>query len=151
MPRAELRAIHHCLLNIKRHATIKHVTIYPDCKMAVDRIRKGRQYTSRTQLGQLWSILWDEYEACINHGIVSEVIKVKSHETDIEKVPKVLQDGNNCADYHAGQAAIECPTGEANRIRNIDSKARWFQERRIQAILLLPKKGRHPQESQHIG
>ena len=50
----------------------------------------------------------------------------------------------------SGQAVIECPSGEANRIRIIDSKARWFQERMIQAILLLPKKGRHPQERQHI-
>ena len=66
------------------------------------------------------------------------MIKVKSHETDIEKVPKDLQDGNNCADYHAGQAVIECPAGEANRIGNIDSKSRWFQERMIQAIILLP-------------
>ena len=92
----------------------------------------------------------DEYEACISHGISISVIEVKSHETDIEQVPKELQDGNNCAAYHAGQAVTEYPTGEANMIRTIDSKARWFQERMIRAILLLPKKGRHPQESQHI-
>ena len=62
----------------------------------------------------------------------------------------MLQDGNNCADYHAGLAAGECPSGEANRIRNIDSKARWFQERMVQALLLSPKKGRHPNERNHI-
>ena len=56
------------------------------------------------------------------------VLKVKSHEKDISKVPQILQDGNKCADYHAGLAVIECPNGEANRIRNIDSKARWFQK-----------------------
>ena len=111
----------------------------------------GRQHTYRTQLGQLWAQTWDEYEACARHDIKNEVIKVKSHETDINIVPRELQIGNNCADYHAGQAVIECPTGEANRIRNINSKAGWFQERMIQAILLLPKRGRHPQESQHKG
>ena len=119
--------------------------------MAVDGIRKGRQHSSRTQLGQLWTLIWDEYEACERHVIQIEVIKVKSHETDINKEPRELQIGNICADYHAGQAVLECSTGEANRLRNIDSKARWFQERMIQAILFLPKRGRHPEEGQHIG
>ena len=61
-----------------------------------------------------------------------------------------MQDGNNCADHHAGLAVRECPSGEANRIRNIDSKARWFQERMVQALLMLPKKGRHPNARNHI-
>ena len=77
--------------------------------MAVDGIRNGRQHTSRTQLGQLWTLIWDEYEACERHGIQIEVIKVKSYETDINKVPRELQIGNKCADDHAGQAVIECP------------------------------------------
>ena len=99
--------------------------------MAVDGIAKGRQYTSHTKLGQLWGEVWDEYEACEQHGMSIEVLKVKSHTTDVNIAPRELQIGNNCADYHAGQAVIECPTGEANRIRNIDNKARWFQERMI--------------------
>ena len=49
------------------------------------------------------------------------MLKVKSYEKDTGKVPQILQDGNNCADDHAGQAVIECPNGEANRIRNIDA------------------------------
>ena len=53
-----------------------------------------------------------------------EALKVKSNEKDTKKVPKTLQDGNNCADHHAGLGVRECPSGEANRIRNIDSKAR---------------------------
>ena len=118
--------------------------------MAVDGIAKGRQYTSQTKLGQLWACVWDEYEACVQSGIRITVLKVKSHEKDVNKVPKILQDGNNCADYHAGLAVRECPSGEANRIRNIDSKARWFQERMVQALLLLPKKGRHPSVRNHI-
>ena len=111
----------------------------------------GRQHISKTKLGQLWTMVWDEYEACQAQGISITVLEVKSHETDIEKVPQILQDGNNCADYHAGQAVIECPIGEANRIRKIDRKVRWFQEGMIQAILLLPRRGRHPQEQHHIG
>ena len=91
--------------------------------MAVDGLAKGRQFTSKTKLGQLWTLVWDDYEACRKHGIQITALKVKSHETDIEKVPQILQNGNNCADYHAGQAVIECPNWEANRIRNIDSKA----------------------------
>ena len=118
--------------------------------MAVDGSAKGRQYTSKTKLGQLWGDVWDEYEACQRHGITIQVIKVKSHETDIDKVPKILQDGNHCADYHAGLVVRECPSGEANRIRNIDSRATWFQERMVQALLLLPKKGRRPNERNHI-
>ena len=150
MPRAELKEIHHCLASIKEHPHIKEVTMYSDCKMAVDGIAKGRQYTSKTKLGQLWGDVWDEFEACQRHGIRIHVIKVKSHESDITKVPQVLQAGNNCGDYHAGRGVRECPSGEENRIRNLDSRARWFQERMVQAILMLPKKGRHPNEREHI-
>ena len=141
VPRAELRAIHHCLSSIKEHKHIKELIIYSDCKVAVDGIAKGRQYTSKTKLGQLWTCVWDEYEACIRSGIQIIVLKVKSHEKDTNKVPQILQDGNNCADHHAGLAVRECPSGEANRIRYIDSKARWFQERMVQALLLLPNPG----------
>ena len=92
--------------------------------MAVDGIARGRQHTSQTKLGQLWACVWDEYEACVRNGVQITVLKVKSHEKDINKVPQILQDGNTCADYYAGLAVRECPSGEANRIRNIDSKAR---------------------------
>ena len=47
VPRAELKAIHHCLASIKHHKTIGRLTIVSDCKMAVDGLHKGRQYTSR--------------------------------------------------------------------------------------------------------
>ena len=100
VPRAELRAIHHCLLSIKDHATIKHVTIYSDCKMAVDGFKQGRQHTSRTQLGQLWSLILDEFESCEQHGMIIEVIEVKSHETEIHIVPRELRICPRCADYH---------------------------------------------------
>ena len=76
VPRAELRAIHHCLSSIKEHKHIKELTIYSDCKMAVDGIAKGRQDSSKTKLGQLWTCVWDEYEACIRSGIQSIVLKV---------------------------------------------------------------------------
>ena len=108
--------------------------------MAVDGIAKGRQHISKTKLGQLWTCVWDEYEACIASGIHITVLRVKTHEKDTSKVPQILQDGNNCADHHAGLGVRECSSGEANRIRNIDSKERWFQERMVQALLTLPKK-----------
>ena len=80
VPRAELRAIHHCLSSIKGHKHIKELVIYSDCKMAVDGIAKGRQHTSKIKLGQLWTCVWDEYEACVDSGIHITVLKVKSHE-----------------------------------------------------------------------
>ena len=119
--------------------------------MALDGFNKGRPYTTQTHLGNTWTQIWDEYEACVQNGINITVINVKSHETVINIVPRELQLGNGCADYHAGQAVIEAPSGEVRRIRNIDSKARWFQERMIHALLLLHKNGRHPQENQHLG
>ena len=76
VPRGEMRAIQHCLGSIKDHASIRQVTRYSDCKMAVDGIAKGRQHTSKTKLGQLWTMVWDEYEACIRHGISITVIEV---------------------------------------------------------------------------
>ena len=118
--------------------------------MAVDGFAKGRQYTSKTKLGQMWCEVWDAYEACARHGITVKVYKVKSHETDVDIVPLWLQKGNNCADYHAGRGVRECPNGEANRIRNLDSRARCFQERMIQAIIMLPKKERHPNDKKSI-
>ena len=60
VPRAELRAIQHCLSSIKAHKHIKKLTIYSDYKVVVDGIAKGRQYTSQTKLGQLWASVWDE-------------------------------------------------------------------------------------------
>ena len=42
-------------------------------------------------------------------------------------------------------------SGEVRRIRNINCRARWFQERMIQALMLQPKNGRHPQDNQHLG
>ena len=57
-----------------------------------------------------------------------------------------MKQGNDVADHHAGLGVRECPSGEINRIRNLDSKAWWFQERMIQALMLLPKRGRHPNE-----
>ena len=57
---------------------IKELVIHSDCKMAVDGIAKGRQHTSKTKLGQLWTCVWDEYEACIASGIQIIVLKVKS-------------------------------------------------------------------------
>ena len=80
IPRAELRAIRHCLSSIKEHEHIRELIIYSDCNFAVDGIAKGRQHTSKTKLGQLWTCVWDEYEACVRKGIHITVYKVKSHE-----------------------------------------------------------------------
>ena len=87
VPRAELKAIHHCLATIKTHKHIKQLKIVSDCKMAVDGLHKGRQYTSKTKLGILWGSIWDEYELCVQQGITITVVKVKSHATEFENRP----------------------------------------------------------------
>ena len=92
---------------------------------------------------------WDEYESCTQQGIIITVTKVKSHAKEEHQVPIAMKQGNDVADHHAVLGVRECPTGEANRIRNLDSKARWFQERMVQALMLLPKRGRHPHERAH--
>ena len=61
-----------------------------------------------------------------------------------------MKKGNDVADHHAGLGVRECPSGEANRIRNLDSKTWWFQERMVQALMRLPKSGRHPNEKIHL-
>ena len=82
VPRAELRAIHQCLSSIKEHKHIRELIIYSECKKAVDGIAKDPQHISKTKLGQLWTCVWDEYEACIRSGIQGIALKVKSHEKD---------------------------------------------------------------------
>ena len=56
VPRAEFKAIHHCLYTLKNHKCIQRLTIISDCKMAVDGMQKCRQYTSKTKRS-----IWDEY------------------------------------------------------------------------------------------
>ena len=92
----------------------------------------------------MWTQVWDEYESCIANGISIRGNKAKLHETDINAVPLHVQSGNICADHHAGEAVIEAPASEVAKIRYINSQERWFQERMIQAIMLLPKKGQTP-------
>ena len=147
---AELKAIHHCLVTLKHHKNIRKLTIVSDCKMAVDGLHKGRQYTSKTRLGILWRDIWDGYEQCTQQGIQITVVKVKSHAKEEHQVPVEMKQGNDVADHHAGLGVRECPSGEANRIRNLDSKAWWFQERMVRALMLLPKRGRHPHERTYL-
>ena len=77
--------------------------------MAVDGLRKGRQYTSKTKLGVLWSSIWDEYEGCIQNGIAITITKVKSHSKAEHQVPIVMKQGNDVADHHAGLGVRKCP------------------------------------------
>ena len=56
VPRAELRAIHHCLSSLKEHPHIKELIIYSDCKMAAGGMAKGRQHKSMTKIGSIMSM-----------------------------------------------------------------------------------------------
>ena len=50
------------------------------------------------------------------------------------------------ADKYAGEAVREVTSGDEARVLRLDRKTRLIQERMIQAIFLLPKRGRHPEE-----
>ena len=71
------------------------------------------------------------------------ILKVKSHS---DNVPTDLKYGNDMADKYAGEAVREISSGDESRVRRLDWKTRLIQERMIQAIFLLPKRGRHPEE-----
>ena len=74
--------------------------------MAVDGIKGGRQHTSKTHLGNLWTQIWDEYETCVQGGISITVLKVKSHDIDVNIDPVELKRRNKSEDTHAGEAGI---------------------------------------------
>ena len=71
------------------------------------------------------------------------ILKVKSHS---DTMPADLKYGNDMADKYAGKADREVTTGDEARVLRLDRKTRLFQERMIQAIFLLPKRARHPEE-----
>ena len=71
------------------------------------------------------------------------ILKVKSHS---DTMPADLKYGNDMADKYAGEAVREVTSGDEARVLRLDRKTRLFQERMIQAIFLLPKRARHPEE-----
>ena len=79
VPRAELTAILNCLLDLKGHKTIKNITIYSDCKMAVDGFQRGPAYSKLTACGAIWADICDVIQDLkISHVDVT-ILKVKSH------------------------------------------------------------------------
>ena len=145
VPRAD--AILTCLMDIKGHATNKHVTIYSDCKMAVDGFKKGRAYSKLTACGAIWADIWDVVEEIHQSGGSVTVLKVKAHSEDENIVPLPQQKGNQCADHYAGISVVEVPASEVAHINWQDRKLRAIQERMITALQMLPHRARHPREN----
>ena len=54
VPRAELTAIRECLNDFKQLPSLREITPYSDCKMAVDIFNKGKVYAQRTACGAIW-------------------------------------------------------------------------------------------------
>ena len=151
VPRAEFTAILHCLLDIKGHETIKRITIYSDCKMAVDGFQKGRAFSKLTACGAIWADIWDIVEDIQGGGRQVNIIKVKAHSEDEAVVPLPQQKGNQCADHYAGISVVEVPASEVAHIGWQDRKLRAIQERMITALQMLPQRARHPNEETSLG
>ena len=150
VPRAELTAILTCLLDIKHHPTIRTVTIYSDCKMAVDGYNRGRAYSQLTSCGALWADIWDCIEEIRTGGVQVHIRKVKAHCEEEAIVPLAQQKGNQWADHYAGISVEEVPASEVARINWQDRKLRAIQERMITVLQMLPKRARHPREDQSL-
>ena len=114
--------------------------------MVVDLFNTGSARCKQSKLWELWRDFWEPFERIQGRLSVFEIRKVKSHDTSHE-VPPELKHGNDMADKYAGQAVIEVTSGDEARVRRLDRKTRLIQERMIQAIFMLPKRARHPEES----
>ena len=99
------------------------------------------------KLWELWRDFWEPYERIRDRITLFEIHKVKGHSDPSHEVPAELKHGNEMADKYAGEAVIEANFGDEARVRRLDRKTRLIQERMIQAIFMLPKRARYPDES----
>ena len=72
---------------------------------------------------------------------------MKAHCEDSDIVSEVHRKGNNMADKYAGQAVVEVESGDESMVRCMDRQTRLMQEGMIQAIFLLPRRARHPEDA----
>ena len=108
--------------------------------MVVDLFNAGKARCMMSDLWEMWRDFWGPFER-IQHRLESfTIIKVKSHS---DSVPTNLKHGNDMADKYAGEAVREVTSGDEARVLRLDRKTRLIQERMIQAIFMLPKRGRH--------
>ena len=143
VPRAELKALIEFILELEHATHITNVTIYSDCKMVVDLFAAGVERCKKSNLWEMWRDFWGPYERLRPRMLSFTILKVKSHS---DTVPADLKYGNDMADKYAGEAVREVTSGDEARVFRLDRKTRLFQERMIQAIFLLPKRARHPEE-----
>ena len=143
VPRAELKALIEFVLKLEQTAHITNVTIYSDCKMVVDVFNAGIERCRKSNLWEMWRDFWGPYERLRHRMNSFTILKVKSHS---DSVPAELKHGNDMADKYAGEAVREVTSGDEARVLRLDRKTRLIQERIIQAIYLLQKRGRHPEE-----
>ena len=144
VPRAELTALIEFVRELEIHPHITDVTIYSDCKMFVDLFNGCIQRCKKSKLWELWRDFWEPFERLRKRMTSFTIHKVKSHS---DAVPSELKHGNHMADKYAGEAVREVTSGDEARVRRLDRKTRLIQERMIQAVFMLPKRGRHPEES----
>ena len=143
VPRAELKALIEFVLELEQVPHITNVTIYSDCKMVVDLFAAGIDRCKQSKLWEMWRDFWGPYQRLLPRMQSFRILKVKSHS---DTMPADLKFGNDMADKYAGEAVREITSGDEARVLRLDRKTRLFQERMIQAIMLLPKCARHPEE-----
>ena len=144
VPRAELSALIEFVRELEIDPHIENVTIYSDCKIVVDLFNAGIHRCKQSKLWQLWRDVWEPDERLRPRMTSFTILKVKSHSNT---APTELKHGNDMADKYAGEAVREVTSGDAARVLRLDRKTRLIQERMIQAICMLPKRGRHPEEA----
>ena len=138
VPRAELTAIFECLDDLKQCPNLIEITLYSDCKMAVDSFAKGKVYAQRTACGAIWADIWEILKELEGRGVTLSILKVKAYADDDQLAPLPLRLGNQCADHDAGLAVAELPASEVASIRWQDRKQRAIQERMILALQVPP-------------
>ena len=144
VPRAELTTLIEFVREFEIHPHTSNVTIYSGCKMVVDLFNAGIQRCKQSKLWELWRDFWEPYERLRPRMEAFTILKVKSHS---DAVPTELKHGNDMADKYAGEAVREVTSGDKARVFRLDRKTRLIQERMIQALFMLPKRGRHPDEA----
>ena len=114
--------------------------------MVVDRFNGGMEKCKQSKLWELKRDFWEPFERIKPRMNVFTISKVKAHCDHNSVVPEEHRKCNNMADRYAGQAVVEVTTGDESRVRRMDRQTRLTQERMIQAIFLLPRRARHPED-----
>ena len=145
VPNAEMQAIHQVLIAILDSPEVTEADIYPDCQLVVTGHTRGPKWTQTTKQADRWAPIWATYQELTEKGITIRIHKVNAHETDLTKVTREHQHGNNVADGAAKSAAYhhDLPALERRAIANMDAQAYLIRKRMIPCIKIQKRRGVH--------